>query len=101
MYGRIRPRWPGEDCRCCKLTAKSVRSLATKPIHTLIVPGAFAVDEVTRDRALVQWVKKRACRRVCSVCIGSFLLAAAGILNARRTATYWMHARCWLVDTPA
>jgi transcriptional regulator GlxA family with amidase domain len=58
------------------------------------VPGAFAVDDVTRDRGLVQWVKKRApsCRRVCSVCIGSFLLAAAGILNARRAATHWMHA---------
>ena len=31
-------------------------------------------------------------RRVCSVCIGSFLLAAAGILNAHRAATHWMHA---------
>jgi transcriptional regulator GlxA family with amidase domain len=26
------------------------------------------------------------------VCIGSFLLAAAGILNAHRAATHWMHA---------
>jgi transcriptional regulator GlxA family with amidase domain len=77
-----------------ELNTKSVRSLATKPIDTLIVPGAFVVDDVTRDGALVEWVKKRApaCRRVCSVCIGSFLLAAAGILNARRAATHWMHA---------
>jgi transcriptional regulator GlxA family with amidase domain len=77
-----------------ELNTKSLRSLATKPIDTLIVPGAFVVDDVTRDRALVQWVKTRApaCRRVCSVCIGSFLLAAAGILNERRAATHWMHA---------
>ena len=77
-----------------ELSTKSVRSLARKPIDTLIVPGAFAVDDVTRDRTLVQWVKKNApgCRRVCSVCIGSFLLAAAGILNAHRAATHWMHA---------
>jgi transcriptional regulator GlxA family with amidase domain len=77
-----------------ELSTKSVRSLARKPIDTLIVPGAFVVDDVTRDRALVQWVKKNApaCRRVCSVCIGSFLLAAAGILNEHRAATHWMHA---------
>jgi transcriptional regulator GlxA family with amidase domain len=43
---------------------------------------------------LVQWVRKRAptCRRVCSVCVGSFLLAAAGVLDGRRAATHWMHA---------
>ena len=32
------------------------------------------------------------CRRVCSVCIGSFLLAAAGVLDGRRAATHWLHA---------
>jgi transcriptional regulator GlxA family with amidase domain len=76
------------------LVAESMRSLRRKPIDTLIVPGAFAVDSVTRDRALIQWVRRRAasCRRVCSVCIGSFLLAAAGVLDGRRAATHWMHA---------
>jgi transcriptional regulator GlxA family with amidase domain len=76
------------------LLAASLRSLSRKPIDTLIVPGAFVVDDVTRDRALVHWVRRRAasCRRVCSVCIGSFLLAAAGVLDGRRAATHWMHA---------
>ena len=73
---------------------KSTRSLSKTPIDTLIVPGAFAVDDVTGDRGLVQWVRRRAptCRRVCSVCIGSFLLVAAGVLDGRRAATHWMHA---------
>jgi transcriptional regulator GlxA family with amidase domain len=77
-----------------ELVTKSVRSLSRTPIDTLIVPGAFAVDDVTRDRALIRWVRGRAgsCRRVCSVCIGSFLLAAAGVLDGRRAATHWMHA---------
>ena len=34
-----------------ELVTESVRSLGRDPIDTLIVPGAFAVDDVTRDRA--------------------------------------------------
>jgi transcriptional regulator GlxA family with amidase domain len=77
-----------------QLVTESVRSLGRDPIDTLIVPGAFAVEDVTRDRGLVRWVRDRSpsCRRVCSVCIGSFLLAAAGVLDGRRAATHWLHA---------
>jgi transcriptional regulator GlxA family with amidase domain len=76
------------------LVTDSVRTLSRTQIDTLIVPGAFLLDDVTRDRDLVQWVKKKAptCRRVCSVCVGSFLLAAAGVLDGRRAATHWMRA---------
>jgi len=77
-----------------ELNTKSVRSAAKNPIDTLVVPGGFQVDDVTRDRALVQWITKSApeCRRVCSVCVGSFLLAEAGIFDGCRAATHWMHA---------
>jgi transcriptional regulator GlxA family with amidase domain len=76
-----------------KLTTRSVRSMSGLTIDTLIVPGAFSVDDVLRDSTLINWVRKResGCRRVCSVCIGSFLLAAAGLLDGRRAATHWMH----------
>lgn len=72
----------------------SLRSLAQKPIDTLLVPGAFLVEDVTRDLALIRWFRKTApaCRRVCSVCNGAFLLAAAGILDGRRAATHWAQA---------
>src|ERR1700739_4373137 len=36
------------------IVTKSVRALRSVPIDTLVVPGAFRVDDVTRDRALVQ-----------------------------------------------
>src|SRR5437899_11422650 len=67
---------------------------AKDPIDTLVVPGGFLVEDVTRNRALVQWIRKTApgCRRVCSVCVGSFLLAEVGSLDGRRAATHWMHA---------
>ncbi len=75
------------------LGTQSIRSLDRAEIDTLIVPGAFMVEDVTRDARLIKWIAKRAskCRRVCSVCVGSFMLAAAGLLDGRRAATHWMH----------
>lgn len=77
-----------------ELNARSVRSIGNEAIDTLVVPGGFLVEDVTRDRALIGWIRKVApqCRRVCSVCVGSFILAAAGVLDGRRPATHWMHA---------
>jgi len=77
------------------LVTESIRSLDRIEIDTLIIPGAFLVEDVTRDAELIKWVAKRApkCRRVCSVCVGSFMLAAAGLLNGRRAATHWMHTQ--------
>ena len=66
------------------MTADGV-GIATEPltqldghtIDTLVVPGACDVDDVCRDRKLIDWVRDRAlgCRRVCSICVGAFLLA--------------------------
>src|SRR5262249_47690482 len=86
-----------------ELHTTSARSAAKSQIDTLIVPGGFLVEDVTRDRALVQWIAKKAaeCRRACSVCVGSFLLAEAGILDGRRAATHWMHAPLLASGYPA
>lgn len=73
------------------LLTSSIGSLGRTVIDTLIVPGAHRLSDVTGDAELMRWVARRAprCRRVCSVCIGSFLLAATGILNRRRATTHW------------
>jgi transcriptional regulator GlxA family with amidase domain len=44
-----------------------------------------------RDRALSVWLQKRVSevRRLGAVCVGSFLLAEAGVLNGRRATTHW------------
>lgn len=75
------------------IVTEPAAKIARKPIDTLIVPGAFDVEAVTKDRALVQWVRRMSprCKRICSVCIGSFMLADAGILEGKRAATHWMH----------
>src|SRR5580704_15442914 len=86
-----------------ELGTKPTRSLTKKAIDTVVVPGGFQVDDVTRDRALVQWIRNIApgCKRVCSVCVGSFLLAEAGILDGRRAATHWLHASLLASRYPA
>jgi transcriptional regulator GlxA family with amidase domain len=60
-------------------------------IDTLIAPGGCKGDTFQAPPRLVEWITLRAptVRRLCSVCTGAFLLAAAGQLDGRKVATHW------------
>ncbi|WP_253716999.1 GlxA family transcriptional regulator [Sphingomonas sp. AP4-R1] len=66
-------------------------TLADVPIDTLIAPGGCVGEEYEVTPALRDFIAQRASsvRRLCSVCTGAFLLAAAGQLDGRRVATHW------------
>ncbi len=71
------------------------------PLQTLIVAGGRGVEAQASDPAAVRQVQRLAkhSQRVASVCIGGFLLAAAGLLDGRRATTHWAFshrfARCY------
>lgn len=62
-----------------------------RPIHTLVIVGGDGVYPAVKNTRFVEQIKHLAQRaqRVCSVCSGAILLAAAGILTNRRAVTHW------------
>jgi transcriptional regulator GlxA family with amidase domain len=69
------------------------RGLASKSVDTLLVVGTHheQVLRAAADRSLRAWLPKLAAKvpRLGSVCSGTFLLAAFGMLDGRRVATHW------------
>jgi transcriptional regulator GlxA family with amidase domain len=73
---------------------RAVASLDGLKIDTVILAGGCKGEEFIACPQLVAWITEHAAtvRRLCSVCTGTFLLAAAGQLNGRRVATHWAWA---------
>ena len=63
----------------------------TGPIDTLVIAGGPGSETGSYDPAFVSWITAAAkrSRRVASVCTGTFLLGAAGLIDGKQVVTHW------------
>lgn len=59
--------------------------------HTLIIPGGRGVHEAARNPVVTDWVTSVAAQgtRIATVCTGTFLAGAAGLLDNKTVTTHW------------
>jgi transcriptional regulator GlxA family with amidase domain len=61
------------------------------PIDVLVVPGGEGTRREVENPAVLDWIKSAAanCTWVTSVCTGSYVLHAAGLVADRQVTTHW------------
>jgi len=59
----------------------------------VLVPGGFGWREAAKDPAVIAWIRQvhAESRITSSVCTGSLLLAAAGVLDGVQATTHWSY----------
>ncbi|MBI1339670.1 helix-turn-helix domain-containing protein [bacterium] len=70
--------------------------------ETVIVVGGAGTMSAIKEPALLALLRSAASSgaRLCSVCSGSFLLAAAGLLDRRTATTHWRYAPMFASNFP-
>jgi len=60
-------------------------------LDVICVPGGFGTDDMVNDEEMLAFLRRQAegARYVTSVCTGSLVLGAAGLLRGYRAATHW------------
>ncbi|MGE5697347.1 MAG: DJ-1/PfpI family protein [Candidatus Sericytochromatia bacterium] len=74
------------------LVVAATHSFAETPCPDLIlVPGGFSTMEHARDEKLLDWIRTahKTATWTTSVCSGSVILAAAGLLDGKRATSHW------------
>ncbi|MFF1614837.1 GlxA family transcriptional regulator [Amycolatopsis sp. NPDC058278] len=75
----------------------------TGPLDTLMVVGGAGTRAAVLDEPLLAQIRRLAgrSRRIASVCTGTFVLAAAGLLDGRRVTTHWGYGELLAAAFPA
>ena len=65
------------------------------PLDVVCVPGGPGVNALMEDPEILDWLRQQAehARYVSSVCTGSLVLGAAGLLRGKRATSHWGAAR--------
>lgn len=65
------------------------------PGGMLVVPGGAGTRSAKAQAEFCEWLGcwRHRFARICSVCTGAYLLAAAGVLDGRRVTTHWRFAQ--------
>ncbi|MGP4101950.1 GlxA family transcriptional regulator [Nonomuraea sp. KM90] len=84
------------------LEAQLALERVTGPLDTLLVSGGIGHEDAADNPLVVGHVRRlaRESRRVASVCTGSYVLAAAGLLDGRRATTHWNLAQTMAARYP-
>lgn len=92
-----RVRWLGAEARAYE-TDGGLRVLAQATLDevpapdVVLVPGGTGTDAVLGDERLLGWIRRahQTSTWTTSVCTGSLLLGAAGLLRGLRATTHWL-----------
>ncbi len=74
------------------LVVGATHSFAETPSpDVILVPGGFSTMEHARDEKVLDWVRRahETATWTTSVCSGSIILAAAGVLEGKRATSHW------------
>jgi cyclohexyl-isocyanide hydratase len=74
--------------------ADTMRITDVRSCDLICVPGGVGATKVAQDAAFVGEIRRLAkgARYITSVCTGSLILGAAGLLKGRRAACHWAYA---------
>lgn len=76
----------------CRLALSPTMTLAASGQYDLVcVPGGYGCTAVMADAEVLDWLRRQArgARLMTSVCTGSLILAAAGLLHGYRAGCHW------------